>query len=425
MDITASSIMTNYTPLIAVELNAEPPFPYIDPDALIFYSNSCDSRLLDPTDDFGAFRRNKSHIILLVFAAIAEVLGIVALAVLTRPGASRIGSMRKSLVALTAVEMWLNSMIFVNKLWEEYTITHYRKIVEHYFSFVLFLMLNTAICSRNWAVTLLALARCEAITRPVATRASTHIFSPRRQLFYLAILIIISAVISTFRLAIRPILICTNLGYIVFHTNSNRTSELKIISEKIFFAYQSAIPIIVITIATFFMMVVLLRHRMPSERKRGKREESNRSEQVHRRKWTCFKLHRISKVSTASKEDDESCGSVIKSIQMVRQAQRLPNQIRATRFILLIAMVFIVCEAPVFVAVVCASSIPLITEIQVFTYLRFLIIADSFANFVIYLLASRPFRGELMNLLLCRKTQHRSLSAIRQPRSSRTTVSTS
>lgn len=408
MNISASSTMTNYTPLIA-----------IDPDTLVFYSNSCDSRLLDPTGEIDDFQTDKSHIILLIFAAIAELLGIAALAVLTRPGASRFGSMRKSLVALTAIEMWLNSMIFVHKIWEEFVTTQYQRLPEFYFSFILFLMLNTAICSRNWVVTLLALARCEVITRPVATRVSTHIFSPRRQLIYLAGLIIISVAISTFRLVIRQILVCTNLGYAVFPAQSNRTSELKIISEKIFFAYQSAIPITVITISTIFMMIALLRHRMPSERKREKQEESNRSEQVQRRKWTSFRLQRLNKVSTGSKKDDEGCGSVIKSIQTVRQAQRLPNQIRATRFIFFIAMVFIVCEAPVFFAVICASSMSPMTVIQVFTYLRFLIIADSFANFVIYLLTSRPFRVELMNLLLCRKVRHHNVCASSQPRISR------
>lgn len=414
---TASSmLMTNETATVV----AEPTLPPINSHNLFVYSNSCDPRLLESYDVQQDVVSDNSHIALLLFAAIAVVLEAVALTVLTRPAATRFGSMQRSLVALTAMEMWLNTTIFVHKAWEEYFTTRHEKLSEFCFSFILFSALNSAICSRNWVVTLIALARCEAITRPVATRVSTHIFSPHRQLVYIGILIVCSIALSTFRLVIRQVLVCTNLDNVVLHVRTDQTSWLQVVSEKIFFAYQSAIPITVVTIATLFMIVVLLRHRVPSERrKEQQRKVETKPTQKEGRKWKCWRGGR-------STPRDEGGGCVVPSLQAVRQAQRLPNQMRATRFILFIATVFIVCEAPVFFAVVCVNSMSPTVVIRVFTYLRFLIIADSFANFVIYLLTSRPFRVELVNLLTCRRQRDplcsTSLPTSNQPQPSRTSV---
>ena len=404
---------------IAVNASTEPTLPNPDPNARITYSNSCDPRLLEYHSSLSDLTSDNSHIALLIFAAVAVVLEAVALAVLARPAAARFGSMRRSLVALTAVEMWLNSTIFVHKAWEEFTTERHEKLPHFYFSFLIFSALNSAICSRNWVVTLIALARCEAITRPVATRVSTHTFSPRRQLIYISILIVCSIAFSVFRLAIRKIIVCTNLDNVVFPIAEDQTSTIRLISEKVFFAYQSAIPITVVTISTVFMMVVLLRHRLPSElrknKTRGEKGDGRENEQESRWRWQwrwqwrwrcCGWRCKESDQMSVSGRSDEDGGRVVSTLQAVRQAQRVSNQMRATRFILFIATVFIVCEAPVFFAVVCVNSMSPLTVIQVFTYLRFLIIADSFANFAIYLLTSRLFRVELMNLLMCRNKRN-------------------
>ena len=416
----------------ALESEAEPTFPSTDPNVLVAYSNSCDPRLLEFHGSSHNLTQDNSHIGLLIFAAVALILEAVALAVLARPAATRFGSMRRSLVAMTAVEMWLSSTIFIHKAWEEFTTEPNETFTHFCLSFLLFSALNAAICSRNWVVTLIALARCEAITRPVATRVSTHIFSPRRQAYYIGILIVCSIGLSIYRLAIRKILVCTNLGDVVFQIGGNQTnSMLRLVSEKIFFAYQSAIPIIVVTISTLFMMVVLLRHRMPTEMRkdRSTRRENEALEQDNaaerrqdgvrpvgretgrinrgdmRGKWKwrgCGWWRTEADQIRVTERLEEDGGCVVSTLQAVRQAQRRSNQMRATRFILFIATVFILCEAPVFFAVVCVSSMPRQVVIQVFTYLRFLIIADSFANFAIYLLTSRLFRTELVNMLMCR-----------------------
>ncbi|VDL57532.1 unnamed protein product [Hymenolepis diminuta] len=392
-----------------------------DPNVLVYYSDACDPAILNQTNEYEQVQNSKAHITLMILAAFAVVLEAIALGVLTRPGATRFGSMRQSLVTLTAIEMWLTSTILVNKLWDLYVIEKYEKLPELCFSFILFLSVNSATCSRNWVVTFIALARCEVITRPVATRVSTHIFSPRRQLIYIAIFILVGVIMATIRISIRPMVICTNLESIVHFPNVSRYSKASKIIENTFFAYQSAIPITVVTIATLFMIIALLRHRMPSEKKE-KQEEKFKCETDQRQSWTCCRIQRKRQRTDTSGKDEDGCGSVVKSIQTVRHAQRLPNQIRATRFIIFIATVFIVCEAPVFFAVVFKSAISELFGKFLNIYLRLLIIVDSFSNFVIYLLTSRPFRVELVNLLCCRKTQYRSVSTISQYRFQRTSV---
>ncbi|VDM33307.1 unnamed protein product [Hydatigera taeniaeformis] len=332
MMTTSSALVTNETAVVATSA-AEPTLPPIDSYNLFVYSNSCDPRLLESYDAQQDVVSDNSHIALLVFAAIAVVLEAVALTVLARPAATRFGSMQRSLVALTAMEI---------------------------------------------------------------------------------------IALSTFRLVIRQVLVCTNLDNVVLHVRSDQTSWLQVVSEKIFFAYQSAIPITVVTIATIFMIVVLLRHRVPSERRKEQRWSVERKPtQKEGRNWKCWRGGR-------STPRDDGGGCVVPSLQAVRQAQRLPNQMRATRFILFIATVFIACEAPVFFAVVCVNSMSPTVVIWVFTYLRFLIIADSFANFVIYLLTSRPFRVELVNLLTCRRRRDplssTSLPTSNQLQPSRTSV---
>ncbi|VDD82058.1 unnamed protein product [Mesocestoides corti] len=385
------------------ETTKRPAFPPINPHAVVAYSNACDASLLDIHGDSDDVHRDNAYIALLAFSAIAVLFELTALTVLGRSSAVRFGSMRKSLVTLTVIEMWLNTSIFVHKAWEEFATMRHETFSEFCFSFFLFSILNSAICSRNWVVTLIALARCEAITRPVASRVSTHIFSPKRQLMYTATLIICGFVLSTLRLVFRQMLVCTNLNNAVVQVEANRT-WVQDVSEKVFFAYQSAIPITIVTISTLFMIVILLRHRMPFEKKGSIRQAQCR--------------------------DERSC--VVSSLHEVRQAQRLPNQIRATRFILLIATVFIVCEAPVFFAVVFVEAIPRNAVIGIFKYLRFLIVADSFANFVIYLLTIKPFRLELVRLLSCH-TKSNSMNpaervnigrsvANKEPRVSRTSI---
>ncbi len=310
-----------------------------------------------------------SSVSLLVVSSLAIVLEVIALVVLSHPRGKRFGSMRKSLITLTSIEMWLNSTIFSHKAWEEYGATENETMTEFVCSFVLFSLLNNAICSRNWAVTLIALARCEVITRPVAHRVATHVFSPNRQIIYIVILMTVGMFLSVFRLLFRRIHICVNLGGIIRYPAYNLTT-IEVVSEKIFFAYQSAIPIALVTMATVFMTIALLRHSPFAKR-------------------------------TSLCEPKTTAGRIIPRVRQKKQGHRLSKQVRATRAILLITCVFVVCEAPIFFAVVLASYINLAAKYTIYKLLRFLIVADTYANFVIYLLTSQPFRRELRHIILC------------------------
>lgn len=378
--------------------------PLITSSVLIKFSNSCDPRPLNFPDEAQNRSPDEACIALLVLAALAVFLETLALTVLIRPSANRFKSMKLSLIALTSVEMWLNSTIFIHKAWETFITMHYESFYRYWFSFVLFSLLNTALCSRNWMVTLITLARCEAITRPMAARVSTHIFSPRRQLIYLGGLIFCSVVLSTFRLVVRPIIVCTNLNSKVLSAKSERFARIGVISEKVFFAYQSAIPITIVTITTLFMIVILLRRKIPTDwwDKRG-------SYQRGRSNYFRWK-GKVNSQQVSEQDNLDNDRSSLFSIKIAIPAYRLSSQVRATRFILLIASVFIVCEAPVFFAVIFMNHMQPSVRIPVYTYLRFLIILDSYANFVIYLLLNRPYRVELINLLRFRSKPKRQSS---------------
>lgn len=312
---------------------------------------------------------------LLVFSSLAIVLEVIAIVILSHLRGKHFGSMRKSLITLTALEMCLNLAIFSQKLWEDFGQSEKETLTEFICSFALFSLLNNAICSRNWAVTLIALARCEVITRPVAHRVSTHIFSPNRQLIYIGILMVLGMFLSVFRLLFRPIHICVNLGGIIRYPVRNIT-RIEVISEKIFFAYQSAIPITLVTVASAFMTVALLRH-SPFGNKDS---------------------------FSATKP---TAGRIIPRVRHNKPNHRLSNHVRATRAIFLIAGVFVVCEAPIFFAVILSGYINPAAKHTVYKLLRFLIVADTYANFVIYLLGSQPFRRQLVNILRCtRRVAH-------------------
>lgn len=340
------------------------------------YSNSCNITF-DVIDGLPKIQ-NANSIGLLIFSSVALVFELIAITVLTRVKLARFGSMRKSLIILTSIEMWLNTSIFVHKVWEEYWSSVHETLTEFLFASLLFSLLNTAICSRNWAVTLIALARCEAITRPMAHRVSTHIFCPKRQIAFILCLILCGFFLSTLRLMFRHAIVCENLNNIVLNAAKNK-SVLESASETIFFAYQSAIPIITVTMATLFMIITLLRHKMPSVKRHSGHVHSKDSQNDRIRKSDHGKI-----VST-------------------NQATRQPNQIRATHFILLITAVFVICEAPIFFVVVLVNFINTDILRMITKLLRFLIITDTYANFVIYLLTSRPFRMELVNLLYCNR----------------------
>ncbi|KAM7542318.1 hypothetical protein Aperf_G00000005392 [Anoplocephala perfoliata] len=184
-------------------------------------------------------------------------------------------------------------------------------------------------------------------------------------------------IFSVLRLTFRSINVCTNLGGIILYPSYN-TTEILIVCEKIFFAYQSAIPIALVSFATAFMIITLLRS----------------SSLVQR---------------SSSSEPKKSDGKIISSVYQQKKKKnsyRLSKQMRATRAILLITAVFVVCEAPIFFAVVLADHISKEAQLTIYKALRFLIVTDTYANFIIYLLTSKHFRHGLQKAFTCREKDH-------------------
>ncbi|VDL90840.1 unnamed protein product [Schistocephalus solidus] len=319
---------------------------------------------------------------LLVCSSFAIMLELIALIVLARNGAKRFGSMRKSLIALTSIEMWLNTSIFVHKVWEDYGSPHPETLLAYILAAISFSLLNSAICSRNWCVTLIALSRCEAITRPLAHRSSKQILSPNRQIILLVCVVTLAMVFSAIRLTFLSIVVCTNLEHKVIRLPPTNSTNAQIF-EKVFFAYQSAIPISIVALATVFMIWTLLRPRIES----AKKSPSAKAQP---------QLQRQSTVSGTNNH-----GKILPRGYEKKNAPRLTNQVRATRTIFFIAAVFTILEAPVFFIIVFENHIGIEVKKVIVQLLKFLIILDSYTNIVIYLLTSEHFRTELIRMLTC------------------------
>ncbi|VDN22660.1 unnamed protein product [Dibothriocephalus latus] len=320
---------------------------------------------------------------LLVCSSFAILLELIALIVLARHRAKRFGSMRKSLIALTSIEMWLNTSIFVHKVWEDYGSPHPETLLSYILAAILFSLLNSAICSRNWCVTLIALSRCEAITRPLAHRSSKQLLSPNRQLILLVFVIILGIIFSAVRLTFLNIVVCTNLNNTVIRlppANSTNAGRF----EKVFFAYQSAIPISIVALATVFMIWTLLRPKIAAAKRTPSSPEIQRQLQCP---------------STA--HGSHNHGKILPRGYEKRNVSRLTNQVRATRTIFFIAAVFTVLEAPVFFIIVFENHIGSDVRVVIVQLLKFLIILDSYTNIAIYLLTSEHFRTELIRMLTC------------------------
>ncbi|KAL7054469.1 hypothetical protein AAHC03_026066 [Spirometra sp. Aus1] len=319
---------------------------------------------------------------LLVCSSFAIMLELVALIVLARHSAKRFGSMRKSLIALTSIEMWLNTSIFVHKVWEDYGSPRPETLLAYIFAAILFSLLNSAICSRNWCVTLIALSRCEAITRPLAHRSSKQILSPNRQIILLVCVVTLGMIFSAIRLTFLRTIVCTNLEHKVIRLPPMNSTNGRVF-EKIFFAYQSAIPISIVALATVFMIWTLLRPKITA----AKRTLSPEVQQQLRRQST---LH-----------ETNTHGKLLPRGYEKKNVSRLTNQVRATRTIFFIAAVFTILEAPVFFIIVFENHIGVAIKKIIVQLLKFLIILDSYTNIAIYLLTSEHFRTELIRMLTC------------------------
>ncbi|KAA0194590.1 hypothetical protein FBUS_02183 [Fasciolopsis buskii] len=366
------------------------------------------------------------YIFIVSLSPVALGLSTFALIVLTRRRAIRLGSMRVNLTTLTVFEALLNAMIFM------LTVSHLTGLGGHNrthapalgFTFICFFFINGALCARNWIITLIALARCIAITRPMTTRLmSTHLFRPKLLGTFTVTCILLGFILSLLRMFEHKIVVCENLDEIIRLVPN---TGWHLVSE-IFFIYQSAMPISIVFIITAIMIIVLLRNKTfkldypPSatvmssgnvisvvpvgtdtgQLGRTSIPSASETPSVMRSPLISRQSHSTAKrIPCSASHLRYSFG--VRQTQMCAKSQinyrRTQNQLRATRMITLLAAAFILFEAPIFFCVALKKYIPLNQYRLITNGLKALVVLDSCANVVIYLFMSKRFRQESSRL---------------------------
>ncbi|CAI2735265.1 unnamed protein product [Schistosoma spindalis] len=363
------------------------------------------------------------YIFLVVLSPIALIISCLSLTVLTRPQAIRLGSMRINLITLTIFEVLLNSMIFLISLF--YT-TNFPNDEQNLYKTIVhitcFILIGGALCSRNWTITLISLARCVAITKPMISRKTySHLFQPKWMAIFTISCILTGFILSALRLFEMHIDICLNQNNRIMLIPS---SEWRIVKD-LFFTFQSAIPILIVVLTTVIMLIALFRHKLPNL------NHHNVSDRMTRRLETNNsnnnKTEHNSIINTNNTANSNNIVSINRSYSCTtkhdythtRQQQilleyklnerRLHNQARATRMITLLTVIFILFEAPVFFCVTFEYKFDRVQFDLVTNALKSLVVLDSCANVIIYLIMSRRFRQESVRLWRYARRQTRQV----------------
>nr|CDS27288.1 hypothetical protein HmN_000732400 [Hymenolepis microstoma] len=114
----------------------------------------------------------------------------------------------------------------------------------------------------------------------------------------------------------------------------------------------------------------------------------------------------VRKNSSEPKNSDGKIISCVYQQKKKKKSHHLSKHVKATRAILLIIGIFIVCEAPIFFAVVLEKHISPEAKLTIYKALRFLIVTDTYANFIIYLLTSKHFRYGLKKVFTCKRDDY-------------------
>ncbi|CAH8562903.1 unnamed protein product [Schistosoma turkestanicum] len=378
------------------------------------------------------------YIFLVVLSPIALIISCLALTVLTRAQAIRLGSMRINLITLTIFEVLLNSMIFLISLF--YTINfpndeqNLYKTIVHITCFVL---IGGALCSRNWTITLISLARCVAIAKPMISRKTySHLFQPTWMAMCTIGCISTGFILSALRLFEMHIDICLNQNNRIMLIPN---TEWRIVKD-LFFTFQSALPILIVVLTTVIMLIALFRHKLPNlnhhnmsdrmpRRLEINKSNNNNNNDQNKIDHNCIQNSNITTTTTNNNNNNNnnmnmntSCGYSCTSkpdYTHTRQQQilleyklnerRLHNQARATRMITLLTVVFILFEAPVFFCVTFEYKFDRIQFDLVTNALKSLVVLDSCANVIIYLIMSRRFRQESVRLWRYARRQTRQV----------------
>ncbi|KAF5401868.1 hypothetical protein PHET_04935 [Paragonimus heterotremus] len=342
---------------------------------LYTFSNECN--ISNTSVELSAETRG-TYIFLVTTSPIAVLMNLFALIVLTRRRAIRLGSMRVNLITLTIFEILLNLNILGVMFSKFSGLSEKRTTLAVILDVIMFCLLSWALFARNWIITLIALARCVAITRPMRTRLmSTHLFRPKPLAFCTITCLILGFTFSALRMFELHIVVCDNLDQKLQLLPSGGLQGL----VDTHFFFQSAIPITIVFITTLIMLIALYRARTlvldDSPKERG---DSRISVTANRLRYT------------SGARQTHLCA------EKQLNYRRTQNQLRATRMITLLAAIFIILEAPIFFCVILKKYFDPVFFNFVTTALKALVVLDSCANVIIYLFMSKRFRQESARL---------------------------
>ncbi|KAL3321251.1 hypothetical protein Ciccas_000085 [Cichlidogyrus casuarinus] len=309
-------------------------------------------------------------------APLVIVFDMVSLFVLTRPRSMRLGSMRIYMLLLTQVELLLNIFILCYMTTDSLG-NHKESLILSLYVTIVIIIINVLLPTRNWFVTMIALARCEAIVRPLESRWSNRVFTQKKLKVYAVIILLLSVMFSTLRTLLTEMRLEVCFNGTKEFVRTNKSSDQ--VSDEIYFSYQSAIPICLILLSTIYLVAVLCRNAINKPPTTDHKETESGS-------------HKLTSSMTAP---ERAYSKRLKHhIHSEIRASRKANQLRATRMVITIAIIFMILEGAVLFRRFYSKLPPM--------FLKFFVVTNSLANICIYLLMSRKYRELVSQFLLPR-----------------------
>lgn len=311
------------------------------------------------------------HAIFIPLFSVALCTNTLALVVLNRPVVRhRFGSIRLHLTLLSSSEVCLNSFLMAQMIFHLSMASSTSSILaKKVLDTIAEWNVGALLTSRNWCVALIALARCEAIWKPLGWRGQRKFyFNPKRVLRYYVTIVLLSYAWSLLRRFRFYGEVCA--GYVTRMQLLDASPQFKNFDRYGYFATQRAAPTVVIFGAAVAILCILLR--------------------------------------THSPQSHVGAGGGVSSRSQSRKAARM---------VAILAVVFTVLEMPIFLTITLMYAGVKMDTKTATEYLGIVnvccIVADSICNFLIYIFTSKRFKQEAVRLLRhCgRKRQPRYLAS--------------
>lgn len=286
-------------------------------------------------------------------------------------------AVRYSLVCISIAEVAMLSSVTLEGIIVLVGIEGHPFVPYTFITSTIHVSLNATFCVRNWNVVLIAAARCEVVYRPLASR-HRRFFSVRSLKCCQALLVLLSVFFALLNNLLHRGLVCINANDIVVKKN--------FLAHYSFFAYyemygifmfQSCLPVVLISFATFLLFVKLRLMKRPS--------------------------NSLTPNINSSCSHNNSTSSAVTGL-IVSPRSRTPRQ-RVSYLVLILSFVFCLLEMPTFITTCVLLIYPQIHyTVHPNIFCNFLNVLDSFLNFFIYAFSSRRFRHmakETMCNLFC------------------------